>query len=161
MQQVAFVYSKGLMVNLNDLIGDAAREYRLDSATAINDKGQIAAIAWVNSASAFHAVLLTPTRDGASAAELDRTGPPIKVTSATYSVTYSMLTVQVTYTGASTTTRPVLSVYDGGSKELVGTLKTKNGSAYFGSFTWKGNPQTIWVADNTGQSALAKVAEIK
>jgi probable HAF family extracellular repeat protein len=62
-KQVAFVYSKsfkGLMVDLNDLIGDAAKEYRLDSATAINDKGQIVAIAYVNSAGAFHAVLLTP-----------------------------------------------------------------------------------------------------
>ena len=51
-QQVAFVYSKsfkGLMVNLNDLIGDAVKEYRLDSATAINDKGQIVAVAFVHS----------------------------------------------------------------------------------------------------------------
>lgn len=61
---VAFVYSAGLMVNLNDLIGDAAKDYRLDSATAINDKGQIAAIAYVNSAAAFHAVLLTPVDKG-------------------------------------------------------------------------------------------------
>ena len=58
--QVAFVYNQGLMMNLNDLIGDAANDYRLDSATAINDKGEIVAIAYVNSAGAFHAVLLTP-----------------------------------------------------------------------------------------------------
>jgi probable HAF family extracellular repeat protein len=57
---VAFIYSQGLMVNLNDLIGAAAKNYRLDSATAINDNGQIVAIAFVSSADTFHAVLLTP-----------------------------------------------------------------------------------------------------
>lgn len=59
-QPVAFIYSKGLMLNLNDLIGDSAKNYRLDSATAINDKGQVVAIAFDNSAGVFHAVLLTP-----------------------------------------------------------------------------------------------------
>jgi probable HAF family extracellular repeat protein len=57
---VAFVYSNGLMVNLNDLIGAASGNYRLDCATAINDKGQIVVIAFNYSADAFHAVLLTP-----------------------------------------------------------------------------------------------------
>jgi probable HAF family extracellular repeat protein len=57
---VAFIYSQGLMKNLNDLIGTAASNYRLDSAVAINDNGQIAAIAFDNSAGAFHAVVLTP-----------------------------------------------------------------------------------------------------
>jgi probable HAF family extracellular repeat protein len=57
---VAFVYSNGLMVNLNDLIGVAAKNYRLDCATAINDQGEIVAIAYDNSAEAYHAVLLTP-----------------------------------------------------------------------------------------------------
>ena len=57
---VAFVYSNGLMVNLNNLIGVAAKNYRLDCATAINDLGEIVAIAYDNSAEAYHAVLLTP-----------------------------------------------------------------------------------------------------
>jgi probable HAF family extracellular repeat protein len=57
---VAFIYSDGVMLDLNDLIGDAAKNYRLDCATAINDHGQIAAIAFDQSAHAFHAVLLTP-----------------------------------------------------------------------------------------------------
>lgn len=57
---VAFVYRDGAMANLNDLIGKAATNYRLDSATAINDEGQIVAIAYDNSAGAFRAVLLTP-----------------------------------------------------------------------------------------------------
>ena len=58
---VAFMYSQGPMVNLNDLIGTAAENYRLDSATAINNNGQIVAIAFNKSAGAFHAVLLTPS----------------------------------------------------------------------------------------------------
>jgi hypothetical protein len=57
---VAFVYRNGLMVNLNDLIGAASTNYRLDCATGINDKGEIVAIAYDNSAEAYHAVLLTP-----------------------------------------------------------------------------------------------------
>ena len=48
------------MANLNDLIGKAAENYQLELATAINDEGQIVAIAYDNSAGAFHAVLLTP-----------------------------------------------------------------------------------------------------
>jgi probable HAF family extracellular repeat protein len=62
-QQVAFIYSKGVMVDLNTLIGSAAKRYRLYSATAINDKGQIAAIALDQSCDSFHAVLLTPSLD--------------------------------------------------------------------------------------------------
>ena len=57
---VAFLYSEGVMLDLNDLIGDAAREYQLNAATAINDLGQIVAIAYDNSAGALRAVLLTP-----------------------------------------------------------------------------------------------------
>jgi probable HAF family extracellular repeat protein len=63
MQQVAFVYSEGLMVDLNNLIMTSANDYLLVSATAINNKGQIVAIAWVKSAGTYHAVLLTPIGD--------------------------------------------------------------------------------------------------
>jgi probable HAF family extracellular repeat protein len=59
-RQVAFIYEGGFMLNLNDLIGDAAQNYRLDCATAINDKGQIVAIAYDYNAGAVRAVLLTP-----------------------------------------------------------------------------------------------------
>jgi probable HAF family extracellular repeat protein len=62
-QQVAFVYSEGLMVDLNSLIMDSAQDYLLVSATAINDKGQIVALALVRSTGAYHAVLLTPIGD--------------------------------------------------------------------------------------------------
>jgi probable HAF family extracellular repeat protein len=65
---VGFVYSKGVMQNLNSLIGEDAKEYRLDRATAINDAGQIVAVAFVNSVGAYHAVLLTPATNGGLAA---------------------------------------------------------------------------------------------
>ena len=57
---VAFIYSKGLMKNLNALIGPAANNYRLDCAMAINDRGQIVAIAFNNLEAAYNAVFLTP-----------------------------------------------------------------------------------------------------
>ncbi len=59
-QQVAFVYRNGLMTDLNELIGSAMKRYQLHSATAINDKGQIVAIAFDREMEAFRAVLLTP-----------------------------------------------------------------------------------------------------
>ena len=59
-RQVAFIYDGAYMLNLNDLIGDAAQNYRLDCATAINDKGQIVAIAYDYNVGAVRAVLLTP-----------------------------------------------------------------------------------------------------
>ena len=58
--QVAFVCRQGLMVDLNGLIGTMAAKYRLYSATAINDNGQIVAIAFHVPSNAVHAVLLTP-----------------------------------------------------------------------------------------------------
>ena len=57
----AFVYMKGVMMNLNDLIGEASGSYWLQSAVAINDKGQIAANALEYSTGQVHAVLLTRT----------------------------------------------------------------------------------------------------
>jgi probable HAF family extracellular repeat protein len=60
-QQVAFIYSRGVMTDLNTLIGPAAKRYSLHSARAINDNGQIAATAFSKEEGAFHAVLLTPT----------------------------------------------------------------------------------------------------
>jgi hypothetical protein len=57
---VAFIYQQGLMVDLNTLIGTASTNYRLHSATGINDRGQIIAVDFSHSANALHAVLLTP-----------------------------------------------------------------------------------------------------
>ena len=59
-EQVAFIYTQGMMQDLNTLIGNATKHYRLYSATAINERGQITAIAYDQSSDSFHAVLLTP-----------------------------------------------------------------------------------------------------
>jgi probable HAF family extracellular repeat protein len=60
-QQVAFLWSDGQMVNLNTLLYWGAKDYLLFSATGINDSGQIAATAYYMPTGAVHAVLLTPT----------------------------------------------------------------------------------------------------
>jgi probable HAF family extracellular repeat protein len=60
-QQVAFLWSSGQMVNLNTLLYWGAKDYLLFSATGINDSGQIAASAYYMPTGAVHAVLLTPT----------------------------------------------------------------------------------------------------
>jgi probable HAF family extracellular repeat protein len=61
LQQVAFVYRDGVMTDLNQLIGSFRKRYQLQSATGINDKGQIAAIAYDMETQSIRAVLLTPT----------------------------------------------------------------------------------------------------
>jgi probable HAF family extracellular repeat protein len=61
LQQAAFVYDHGVMMDLNELIGPAAaKHYWLKAATAINNNGQIVAIAQDLSTNEVHAVLLTP-----------------------------------------------------------------------------------------------------
>ena len=66
-QQVAFLWRRGVngsgqMINLNSLLpNEMRRNYRLISATAINDHGQIVANAWDIQNGAPCAVLLTPT----------------------------------------------------------------------------------------------------
>jgi probable HAF family extracellular repeat protein len=61
-QQVAFLWSRGKMVNLNNLLDATGKGYLLFSATAINDKGQIAASAYYMPTGTVQAVLLTPLR---------------------------------------------------------------------------------------------------
>jgi probable HAF family extracellular repeat protein len=59
-KQVAFIYSQGVMMDLNRLIGPAvAKHYWLRAATAINNNGQIVAIAQDLGTNEVHAVLLT------------------------------------------------------------------------------------------------------
>ena len=58
--QVAFVWSQGVMKDLNTLIGSAAQKYHLNSAIAINDNGQIVASALSKATGARRAVLLKP-----------------------------------------------------------------------------------------------------
>jgi probable HAF family extracellular repeat protein len=64
-QQVAFLWSRnesgiGKMANLNHMVDKTGRNYLLISATGINDKGQIAAIAHDIYNGTLRAVLLTP-----------------------------------------------------------------------------------------------------
>ena len=59
-RQVAFVWYHGVMTDLNKLIGIAADTYHLNSAVAINDNGQIVAIALSKATGTRRAVLLTP-----------------------------------------------------------------------------------------------------
>jgi probable HAF family extracellular repeat protein len=59
-QQVAFIWSRGLMINLNKLIGTAAEKYHLNSAVAINDNGQIVVSAISKETGTRRALLLTP-----------------------------------------------------------------------------------------------------
>jgi len=60
-RQVAFVWHQGTMTDLNKLIGAAAESYHLNSAVAINDKGQIVATALSKETGTRRAVLLTPS----------------------------------------------------------------------------------------------------
>jgi probable HAF family extracellular repeat protein len=149
---VAFVYRQGLMANLNDLIGTAANNYRLDSATAINDNGQIVAVAFDTSSNAFHAVLLTPIAD---------VTPTIQITGATYTTTEGFLTVTaVCAGGAAGPMAPTLSVYVSSTKELIGNLNTKGNGDYFGYFSMKSSPQTITVVSSNGARADALVVYV-
>jgi probable HAF family extracellular repeat protein len=65
LQQVAFLWSRnengiGKMANLNQMIDKTGTNYLLISATGINDKGQIAAVAHDIYNGSLRAVLLTP-----------------------------------------------------------------------------------------------------
>ena len=55
------MYGSGQMVNLNTLLYGPGKNYRLFSATAINDNGQIVANAYDMPNGGIRAVLLTPT----------------------------------------------------------------------------------------------------
>jgi probable HAF family extracellular repeat protein len=65
LQQVAFLWSRnesgvGKMANLNQMIDKTGRNYLVIAATSINDKGQIAAVAYDIFNGGLRAVLLTP-----------------------------------------------------------------------------------------------------
>ena len=59
-RQVAFVWYRGVMTDLNKLIGAATETYNLNSAVAINDNGQIVATASSKTTGTRRALLLTP-----------------------------------------------------------------------------------------------------
>ena len=59
-RQAAFLWYRGVMTDLNKLIGTATDSYHLTSAVAINDNGQIIGIASSKATGTRRAVLLTP-----------------------------------------------------------------------------------------------------
>jgi len=59
-RQVAFTWYRGVMQDLNKLIGTVTDTYHLNSAMAINDNGQIIATAISKATGTRRAVLLTP-----------------------------------------------------------------------------------------------------
>ena len=59
-RQVAFTWYRGVMQDLNKLVGTVADTYHLNSAMAINDNGQITATAISKATGTRRAVLLTP-----------------------------------------------------------------------------------------------------
>lgn len=77
--QVAFLYQNGAMQNLEQLVDSTGADYRLYSATGINDLGQIVVQAIKISTGENHAVLLTPNSVGATFTNVtDSTSPIFK-----------------------------------------------------------------------------------
>ncbi len=68
--QIAFVYRAGQMFDLEQLVDETGKDYRLYSATAINDAGQIAVDAIKISTNEVRAVLLTPIPEVTSISRL-------------------------------------------------------------------------------------------
>lgn len=68
--QIAFVYRNGVMSDLETLVDASGTDYRLYSANAINDSGQIVVDAVKISTNEIHAVLLTPCPDCAPVLKL-------------------------------------------------------------------------------------------
>ena len=58
--QVAFLYKDGTMYDLNTLVDEASQSYQLQSATAINDAGQIVVQALDRKSNTVRALLLSP-----------------------------------------------------------------------------------------------------
>jgi len=148
-RQVAFVYRNGTMVDLNNLIGDEAKNYQLYSATAINNNGQIAALALDLRANVFRAVLLTPRKanDG------------LVVTEATYWADYHALVVQANVPPQSPTgAAPALDVFNVDGKKIGSLDRSANGS-YAAKLFSPTNPKEIVVTSSHGGNARATVKE--
>ena len=65
--QNAFLYSNGVMQNLNNLLGSASSEDTLTSATGINKNGQIAVNGTITATGQSMGFLLTPVTSTSSA----------------------------------------------------------------------------------------------
>lgn len=141
--QVAFVYREGQMLDLETLVDASGADYRLYTATGINDAGQIAVDAIKISTGKVRAVLLTP-----SGAATDT----VTITRAVYTSARQTLTVQATDSDPSA----VLQVYVTSTETLLGTMRKKN-TSYSGKFSVATNPQNITVKSSLGGSATSPV----
>ena len=143
--KIAFVYRDGQMFDLETLVDASGADYRLYSATGINDAGQIAVDALNLSTGQYRAVLLTP--NGSST-------DTVTITRALYASARQTLTVQATDSDPNA----VLQVYITSSDTLVGTLRKKR-TGYSGKFSIASNPQNITVKSSLGGSATSPVTE--
>lgn len=140
--QIAFVYRDGQMFDLETLVDASGSDYRLYTATGINDAGQIAVDAIRISTGRIRAVLLTPTSSTDT----------VTITKAVYRSSRGLLTVQATTSAPSAT----LQVYVTSTDTLIGTLR-KRRTGYAGKFTIASNPQDITVKSSLGGSDTAPV----
>jgi hypothetical protein len=76
----------------------------------------------------------------------------VGVTSAVYSTSKHLLSVQATSSNTAT-----LSVYVTATGQLIGTLSNNGGGTYSGKFSWPTNPQNITVRSSLGGSATKAV----
>lgn len=141
--QTAFVYHDGQMFDLETLVDASGSDYRLYTATGINDAGQIAVDAIKISTGQIRAVLLTP---GGSSTDT------VTITKAVYSTARQTLAVQATDSDPSAT----LQVYVTSTDTLLGTLRKKS-TGYSGKFSVASNPQNITVKSSLGGSATSPV----
>ena len=139
--QIAFVYRDGQMFDLETLVDASGADYRLYTATGINDAGQIAVDAIRISTGQLHAVLLTPN-------SVDT----VAITAATYTTARQSLAVQATTTSDTAT----LNVYITSTDTLIGPL-TRRGDKFRGKFRLPTNPGNITVKSSAGGSATADV----
>jgi probable HAF family extracellular repeat protein len=140
--QVAFVYRDGQMFDLETLVDASGADYRLYTATGINDAGQIAVDAIKISTGKVRAVLLTP---GSST-------DTVTIIKAVYATARQTLTVQATDSDPSATLR----VYVTATDTLLGTLRKKR-AGYAGKFPVASNPENITVKSSLGGSATSAV----
>ena len=141
--QTAYIYHAGVMSELEKLVDGSGADYRLLTATGINDMGQIVAQATQVSSGQTHAVLLTPT---ATATDT------VTITGATY--TKRRKSLQVLATDSSK--RATLQVFVTSTDTLIGSL-AKKGRGYSGTFIVSSNPVSITVKSSLGGSATATV----
>jgi probable HAF family extracellular repeat protein len=141
--QTAFIYSNGVMSELEKMVDSSGTDYRLLAATGINDLGQIVVQAHKISTNTDTAVLLTPTTAATDS---------VTIMAATYVTRRQTLQVQATDSNKTAT----LQVFVTSTDTLIGSL-TKKAKGYKGTFILSSNPGSITVKSSLGGSATAVV----